>query len=101
MPDVPEATAAFESDTWSGTNGCNSDGVEPDGLENSEPPSNGFLPVERDLSISNYLSSRSTNRSRGDLTIYTGFDSLLDWKFKNRPLSPNFNHTPDLLLDII
>jgi hypothetical protein len=101
VPDVPDATAALDRATWSGTSGCNSDGVEPDGPENNEPPSNGFLPVERDLSISRYYEHQVQQMGWDNLTIHSSLDGILDWRLEDIPLPPDLNHTSELLLNIV
>lgn len=54
---VVEATA-LETAIWRGTRGWISKGAAgPEELENSEPPSSGFLPEERDLSSSSIRAS--------------------------------------------
>lgn len=52
VADAPEAIVALDKAACRGTSGWSSDGTDPDGLEKRDPPSNGFLPVDRDLSIS-------------------------------------------------
>lgn len=47
-----EVTADFDRDACKGTRGCSSAGVDgPEELAKREPPSSGFFPLERDLSI--------------------------------------------------
>lgn len=62
---LADATA-FETEIWRGTRGWISLGADgPEELEKREPPSNGFLPEERDLSSSVYESFQlcSINKS--------------------------------------
>lgn len=53
VQDAADVTSDFDNDTWRGTRGWSSEGVEgPEELEKKEPPSKGFFPLDLDLSSS-------------------------------------------------